>query len=94
MIVLTTTATLLSSLRFNSLLLLLLLDHLLLKLLLLLLLFGDLVLSDTLHELMRVGHDLRDQVMLVVILQIVDLLQIFVVLLGHVLDVSDQVFIL
>ena len=52
------------------------------------------MLSDPLHKLMRVSHDLWDQVMLIVILEVVDLLQILVVLLRHILNISQKVLIL
>lgn len=60
----------------------------------LLLLFGDLIQLDALHEFVRVCHDLWDEVMLVVILQIVYFLQVLVVLPCDTLDVWDQAFIL
>jgi len=52
------------------------------------------VLFDTLHELVGVGHYLRDQVVLIVVFQVVDLLQILIVLLGHILDICQQIFVL
>lgn len=54
----------------------------------------ELVLADALHELVRVGHDLRDQVMLVVVLEVVDLLEVFVVLPRHSFNVGDEGLVL
>ena len=59
-----------------------------------LLLLVDLMLSHSLNKLMRIGHNLRDQMMFIVIFKIVDLFKIFVVLLGDVLYICDEVFIL
>jgi hypothetical protein len=52
------------------------------------------MLSDPLHKLVRVSHNLWNQVMLIVILEVVDLLQILVVLLRHILNISQKVLIL
>jgi len=54
----------------------------------------ELVLADALHELVRVGHYLRDQVMLVVVLKVVDLLEVFVVLPRHSFNISDEGLVL
>lgn len=60
----------------------------------LLLLLVNLMLSHSLNKLMRIGHNLRDQMMLIVIFKIVDLFKIFVILFGHIFDICDEVFIL
>lgn len=52
------------------------------------------MLLDPLHEFVWIGHYLRDQVVLIVVLQVVDFLQIFVVLLGHTLYIRYQALVL
>lgn len=70
---------------------LLLLD--LLKLLLLLLL-GNLILTDSLHKLVRVSHNLWYKVVFIVIFKVIYFLQVLVILLCHILYISNQVLIL
>ena len=59
-----------------------------------LLLLLDLVLLHSLHEFVRVGHDLWNQMVLVVILKVVYFLEVLVVLLGYSFNVCYQRFIL
>ena len=52
------------------------------------------MLFDPLHEFMRVCHYLRDQVMFVVILKVVDFLQVLIVLFGYIFNVGEEILIL
>jgi len=61
---------------------------------LLLLLLADLLLPHSLNELMRVSHDLWNEVMLIVILKIVYLLQVLIVLPCDSLNIRYQVLVL
>jgi hypothetical protein len=60
----------------------------------LLLLLKQLILFNPLNELVWVSHDLRDEVLLVIVLQVEYFLQVFVVLPRHVLYIGQQVLIL
>jgi hypothetical protein len=55
---------------------------------------GKLILADSLDKLVRVSHDLRYQVVLVVVLKVVDFLEVFVVLLCNSFDICDEGLIL
>jgi hypothetical protein len=59
-----------------------------------LLLFLDLVLFYSLHEFMRIGHDLWNQMVLVIVLKVIYFLEIFIVLLGDTFNICYQRFIL
>jgi hypothetical protein len=61
---------------------------------LLLLLFLNLLLSEPVHELVRVCKQLRDKIVLVVVLQVVDLLQSLVVRVRSLLYVRHEGFML
>ncbi len=55
---------------------------------------SKLVLADALDELVGVSHDLGDQVVLVVVLKVIDLLEVFVVLLCNSFDICNEGLIL
>ncbi len=62
--------------------------------LLLLLLFEKLGLLDPLHELVWVAHYLGNKVLLIIVLEVVDLFEVFVVLSRYILNVSKNGLIL
>jgi len=52
------------------------------------------VLFDSLYKLVWVSHNLWYKVMFVVVFKVVYLFEVFVVLLGYILDVSEEILIL
>ena len=71
-----------------------LLCHYLLLLLLLLLLLSDLMLSDSLNKFVRVCHNLWNEMVLIVVLEVVYFLKILIVLSRNVFNICNQVLIL
>lgn len=60
----------------------------------LLLLLGKLMLFNSLHKFVRVSHDLRDEVMLIIVFKVVDFLKVFVVLSSNTFYICNETFVL